>query len=87
MTVMPPLLDGEHWVLVEDEQIKLLKVKAAAKRLRYIEIIARLPTGLTGQPLLMPVAVDADPEWPVLLGERATLLRQLGWISVFVIRS
>ncbi|HDS1198637.1 TPA: DNA mismatch repair endonuclease MutL [Shewanella algae] len=78
MTVMPPLLDGEHWVLVEDEQIKLLKVKAAAKRLRYIEIIARLPTGLTGQPLLMPVAVDADPEWPVLLGERATLLRQLG---------
>lgn len=78
MTVMPPLLDGEHWVLVEDEQLKLLKVKAAAKRLRYIEIIARLPTGLTGQSLLMPVAVDADPEWPVLLGERATLLRQLG---------
>ncbi|MBZ4680575.1 MAG: mismatch repair protein MutL, partial [Shewanella sp.] len=78
VTVMPPLLDGEHWVLVENEQLKLLKVKAAAKRLRYIEIIARFPTGLTGQPLLMPVAVDADPEWQALLEERETLLRQLG---------
>lgn len=75
---MPALLDGEYWVLVEDEQLKLLKVKVAAKRLRYMEIVTRLPTGLTGQPLLMPVAVDADPEWPALLEERATLLRQLG---------
>jgi DNA mismatch repair protein MutL len=75
---MPALLQGQYWVLVAEDCIRLLEVKAVALLARQTEIVAKLATGLVGQPLLMPVSVAADPSWDDTLQARETLLRQLG---------
>ncbi|ABM01230.1 DNA mismatch repair endonuclease MutL [Shewanella amazonensis] len=75
---MPPLLAGRYWVLAQDEHLRLLSISDAAKALVVQEILSKLPTGLVGQPLLMPVAVAADADWTMILAERESLLRRLG---------
>ncbi|QSX29478.1 DNA mismatch repair endonuclease MutL [Shewanella cyperi] len=75
---MPPLLAGQFWVLAEGDNLELLSLAECAKALLKQEIGQRLPTGLTAQPLLMPVAVNAETDWAQVLTERDTLLRQLG---------
>ncbi|QYJ74786.1 DNA mismatch repair endonuclease MutL [Shewanella sp. FJAT-52076] len=75
---MPPLLAGRYWVLAQDERLRLLSIVDAAKALVVQELLSKLPTGLVGQPLLMPVAVSADGDWTMILAERESLLRRLG---------
>ncbi|MCL2918417.1 DNA mismatch repair endonuclease MutL [Shewanella litorisediminis] len=75
---MPPLLASRYWVLAQDEHLRLLSISEAAKALVRQEIFSKLPTGLVGQPLLMPVAVSAEPDWMTILAERDALLRRLG---------
>lgn len=75
---MPPLLDGQYWVLCEGANLKLLSLARVAKDLLQQELIGRLPTGLIGQPLLMPVSVQADADWADILQSRDALLRKMG---------
>jgi DNA mismatch repair protein MutL len=75
---MPPLLDGQYWVLCEGASLKLLSLTRVAKELLQQELIGRLPTGLIGQPLLMPVSVQADADWADILQSRDALLRKMG---------
>ncbi|MCL1074788.1 DNA mismatch repair endonuclease MutL [Shewanella dokdonensis] len=75
---MPPLLDGEFWVLTDAGNLLLLPVKPVAQQLKFQQIADKLPQGLPSQPLLMPVAIDAVNEWKALLQEQEALLRRLG---------
>ena len=75
---MPPLLDGEFWVLVDGYQLSLLNVKLVAEQLAEAEIIVKLADGLPMQPLLMPVSVAMQPAWKLLISEQAALLTRLG---------
>ena len=75
---MPPILDGQYWVVVEANHLRLLPIKSVALATRAQEIEAKLATGLIGQPLLMPVSVVADPDWQSLLDENEQLIRQIG---------
>ncbi len=75
---MPPVLDGKYWVLAKEQELRLLPIKTVALGIRSDEIETKLATGLIGQPLLMPVSVPADPDWPELLDEHQILIRQLG---------
>ncbi|MBT1443845.1 DNA mismatch repair endonuclease MutL [Shewanella sp. JM162201] len=78
ITPMPPLLDGRYWVFCEGTELRLLALDEAARSVLTYDIKQSLPTGLVGQPLLMPVSVAADPDWAQILSERDTLLRRLG---------
>ncbi|WP_372871566.1 DNA mismatch repair endonuclease MutL [Shewanella sp.] len=75
---MPPLLDGQYWVVCEGDSLRLLSLTQVAKDLLRQELIGRLPTGLIGQPLLMPVSVQADSDWADILQSRDALLRKMG---------
>lgn len=75
---MPPLLDGEFWVLTDAEKLLLLPIKPVAQQLKYQQIADKLPQGLPAQPLLMPVALDLVEEWKSVLEEQQTLLSRLG---------
>ena len=75
---MPVLLNGQYWVMVTEEKIRLLDVKQVAIYTRRVEIEAKLATGIIGQPLLMPVSVSVDAQWSDILQQREQLLRQLG---------
>ncbi|MCH1920807.1 DNA mismatch repair endonuclease MutL [Shewanella sp. A3A] len=75
---MPPLLDGDFWVLVDGYQLSLLAVKQVAKQLSQTEILAKLTDGLPMQPLLMPVAVSLQNHWRPLLQKQAEQLEKLG---------
>lgn len=75
---MPPLLDGQYWVLVEENNLRLLPVKHVAEALRYQQIVNRISEGLPAQPLLMPVAIEAAEEWKKLLLEHEPLIKRLG---------
>ena len=78
LNTMPPLLDGQYWVLARDSQLKLLDVSQVSVIVTKNEVLAKIKTGLVGQPLLMPVSIQADVDWRVLLEERDILLRRLG---------
>ncbi|WP_417761762.1 DNA mismatch repair endonuclease MutL [Shewanella sp.] len=78
VTDMPPLLDGDFWVLVDGYQLSLLAVKQVAKQLTQAEVLAKLAQGLSMQPLLMPVAVAMQSEWQALLQKQASQLEKLG---------
>ncbi|MCL1089046.1 DNA mismatch repair endonuclease MutL [Shewanella profunda] len=75
---MPPILDGQYWVITEANHLSLLPIKSVALATRSQEIEAKLATGLIGQPLLMPVSVVADADWQSLLDENDPLIRQIG---------
>ncbi|QSX34330.1 DNA mismatch repair endonuclease MutL [Shewanella avicenniae] len=76
---MPPLLDGDYWVLVAEHQLSLLAVKQVASALTKLDIGLKLDKGLPMQPLLMPVAVEASTAAKTLLSSHNELLQQLGF--------
>ncbi|WP_299574062.1 DNA mismatch repair endonuclease MutL [uncultured Shewanella sp.] len=78
LNTMPPLLDGQYWVLVKDSQLQLLDISQVSVIVTKNEVLAKIKTGLVGQPLLMPVSIQADVDWKALLEERDILLRRLG---------
>lgn len=75
---MPAILNGQYWVLAQGQNLSLLPIQSVALATRSHEIETKLATGLIGQPLLMPVSIAADTDWPALLEEHETLIRQLG---------
>ncbi|MBM7071601.1 DNA mismatch repair endonuclease MutL [Shewanella sp. 202IG2-18] len=75
---MPPLVNGEYWVIVADDKIQLLPVKAAATITQKQTILKTLPNGLQAQPLLMPVSVSVVPEWQEIVQNKEQILRKLG---------
>ena len=75
---MPAMLNGQYWVLAQGQNLSLLPIQSVALATRSHEIETKLATGLIGQPLLMPVSIAADTDWPALLEEHETLIRQLG---------
>ncbi|WP_153916443.1 DNA mismatch repair endonuclease MutL [Shewanella sp. TC10] len=77
-TTMPPLLDGQYWVIAKDSQLLLLDISQASVIIDKNDILSKIKTGLVGQPLLMPVSIQADVDWKELLEERDLLLRRLG---------
>ncbi len=77
-THMPPLVDGEHWVLVGDDHIQLLSVKSVAAVTQKRAILESLPDGLQAQPLLMPVSVNLVSQWRDIIQEQEQILRKSG---------
>ena len=75
---MPPLLDGQYWVLAKESQLLLLDIAQVSVIVTKNEVLTKIKTGLIGQPLLMPVSIQADVDWKALLEERDILLRRLG---------
>lgn len=75
---MPPLLDGEFWVLVDGYQLSLLNIKLVAEQLAKAEISVKLAEGLPMQPLLMPVSVAMQSVWKPWLTEHAEVLTRMG---------
>ncbi|MGB0892825.1 MAG: DNA mismatch repair endonuclease MutL [Parashewanella sp.] len=75
---MPPLLQGEHWVLADSETLKLLPVKQVALITVKAEIQSKWATGLISQPLLMPVSVSGLAHWQEIIEKNTVLLKQLG---------
>ncbi|MCL1066786.1 DNA mismatch repair endonuclease MutL [Shewanella olleyana] len=78
ITTMPPLLDGQYWVIAKDSQLLLLDIVQVSVIVVKNDILSKIKTGLVGQPLLMPVSIQADVDWKGLLEERDLLLRRLG---------
>ncbi|MBR9727684.1 DNA mismatch repair endonuclease MutL [Shewanella intestini] len=74
----PPLLDGQYWVITFQAQLLLLDIKSVNQFIVKQQILAKLPTGLVSQPLLMPTSVAADPDWAAIISQRDNLLRKLG---------
>ena len=75
---MPPLVNGEYWVIVTGDHIRLLALKDAAVVTQKQAILQALPNGLQAQPLLMPVSVNVVPEWQDILQDKEQTLRKLG---------
>ncbi|OBT08255.1 DNA mismatch repair protein MutL [Shewanella sp. UCD-FRSSP16_17] len=78
VSTMPQLLDGRYWVMVKEQQLLLIDIVQVSVIVAKNEIFKKLKTGLVGQPLLMPVSIQADLDWKELLVERDILLRKLG---------
>lgn len=75
---IPPLLAGEYWVICKDDKLSLLPIKKVQLAVRKQQIEIKLANGLVSQPLLMPVSVAADLDWPETLAKRDQLLRKMG---------
>ncbi|PMG30686.1 DNA mismatch repair protein MutL [Shewanella sp. 10N.286.52.C2] len=75
---MPSIVDGRFWVMVTGQQILLVDIAQVSIFVTKLEIQAKITTGLVGQPLLMPVSIEADVDWKIILEEREQLLRRLG---------
>ncbi|WP_028115765.1 DNA mismatch repair endonuclease MutL [Ferrimonas senticii] len=92
-TPVPPLTeqataDANQWRLLTqlDQQLLLgkgsqLKLLSLAKLNAYQQkqaLLSRLPQGLVGQPLLLPVSLPADVNWLAVIDQHSGLLRRLG---------
>jgi len=75
---IPPLLAGEYWVICKDDKLSLLPTKKVQLAVRKQQIEIKLANGLVSQPLLMPISVAADLDWPETLAKRDQLLRKMG---------
>ncbi|GIU06173.1 MULTISPECIES: DNA mismatch repair endonuclease MutL [unclassified Shewanella] len=75
---MPPVIAGQYWVLVKEDKISLLNIATVAKAALKAEVAAKFAQGLIGQPLLMPVAISVDDDWPEIIENREQLIRKLG---------
>ncbi|MCW3172525.1 DNA mismatch repair endonuclease MutL [Shewanella subflava] len=78
LPLMPNVLDGQFWVLVVENELKLMSLLVVQQAVLQHEILHKLATGLIGQPLLMPVSVKADPDWQLTIDQNEPFLRQLG---------
>lgn len=75
---MPAVLAQEYWVITDNDELLLLKIKDIQKVILQSEIENKLADGLVGQPLLMPVSVGADPDWMDTIQSREMWLKKLG---------
>ncbi|WP_299492159.1 DNA mismatch repair endonuclease MutL [uncultured Shewanella sp.] len=75
---MPLMLAKEYWVLTQDEELLLVKIKDIQKIVLKNEIKTKLAHGLISQPLLMPVSVAADPDWIDTIKLREVCFKKLG---------
>ncbi|WP_298442093.1 DNA mismatch repair endonuclease MutL [uncultured Ferrimonas sp.] len=71
-------LDKTTALFGKGQKLKLMSVTALHRHLQQHNVLQRLPQGLVGQPLLLPVSVAADVNWLSVLDRHAVLLRQLG---------
>ncbi|MCT7940727.1 DNA mismatch repair endonuclease MutL [Shewanella holmiensis] len=78
LALMPNVLDGQFWVLVVENELKLMPILSVQQAVLQHEIMHKLATGLIGQPLLMPVSVKAEPDWQLTIDQNEPFLRQLG---------
>ncbi|QDF66069.1 DNA mismatch repair endonuclease MutL [Shewanella sp. SNU WT4] len=76
---MPPVLDNKYWVMTVGTHLQLLSIDIVRQQWLQQQILARLATGLIAQPLLMPIALNADKDWQQLINDNDGLLRQLGF--------
>ncbi|QIZ78649.1 DNA mismatch repair endonuclease MutL [Ferrimonas lipolytica] len=60
------------------EHLKLVSMQMLHQAVQKASLLQRLPQGLVGQPLLLPVSLPADVNWLQVLERHQTLLRQLG---------
>ena len=77
-STMPPLVNGEHWVMVVDDTIRLLVIKSVAFVVQKQAVLTSISNGLQAQPLLMPVSVSVLPEWQEIVQQEEQTLRKLG---------
>ncbi|MBY6187657.1 DNA mismatch repair endonuclease MutL [Marinobacter hydrocarbonoclasticus] len=71
-------LDSLHGLIQQQHDLRLVRLTLLGRGLLKRELAERLPQGLVGQPLLLPVSVPADVSWVTLLEQRDELLRRLG---------
>ncbi len=71
------VLDDQHGLIQREQQLRLVRVSELGRELLKRELAERLPQGLVGQPLLLPVSVPADVSWIALIEARDELLRRL----------
>ncbi len=71
-------LNRQTILLVKAEQLCLLTAATLHRVALQQQLLQRLPQGLVGQPLLLPISLPAEPDWVQLLEQQARLLRQLG---------
>ncbi|GGI79149.1 DNA mismatch repair endonuclease MutL [Shewanella gelidii] len=76
--LMPPLLDGQWWVMVEGGRLNLLPLSRVAFKVVERDIRNKWQNGLVAQPLLMPTSVPLDKDWVETLTQQESLLRQMG---------
>ncbi|GAA5189828.1 DNA mismatch repair endonuclease MutL [Ferrimonas gelatinilytica] len=71
-------LDPNTLLMGCDGELRLLPSHALVRWHQQQVLLARLPQGLIGQPLLLPVSVPADVNWITVLDQQGELLRRLG---------
>lgn len=71
-------LDEQHGLIQREQELCLVRLPQLGRELMKRELVERLPQGLVGQPLLLPVSVPADVNWIALIEDRDELLRRLG---------
>ncbi|MFI3245528.1 MAG: DNA mismatch repair endonuclease MutL [Ferrimonas sp.] len=71
-------LNRQTILLAKADQLGLLTVNTLHRVVLQQQLLQRLPQGLVGQPLLLPISLPAEPDWVQLLAQQARLLRQLG---------
>ncbi|MBY5992295.1 DNA mismatch repair endonuclease MutL [Ferrimonas balearica] len=71
-------LDEAHALVQQGPQLRLISRQALGSQLLKAQLCDRLPQGLVGQPLLLPVSVPLDVNWVTVLEQRSELLRRLG---------
>ncbi|MGZ9899483.1 DNA mismatch repair endonuclease MutL [Shewanella gaetbuli] len=75
---MPQVLNQQYWVIVTENELRLMSIKRVLLTVIQQEVLAKLATGLVSQPLLMPVSVKVDAHWQETIATNEQLLRQLG---------
>ncbi len=71
-------LDPDTALLGRGGDLRLMPTIALTRWYQQQTLLARLPQGLVGQPLLLPVSVPADVNWITVLDHQGELLRRLG---------
>ncbi|GAA4871527.1 DNA mismatch repair endonuclease MutL [Ferrimonas pelagia] len=71
-------LANDHILAVNQGELKILAVTALHRFVQKQQLMARLPQGLVGQPLLLPISIPADVNWLAVLEQQQELLRRLG---------
>ncbi|TKB51378.1 DNA mismatch repair endonuclease MutL [Ferrimonas sediminicola] len=71
-------LDDQCALFGRGDQLRLLPLKALADAVLRRELAERLPQGLVGQPLLLPVSVSRADAWDGVLESQLPLLKRLG---------
>lgn len=71
-------LDERFALFGRGDQLRLLPLSALGRAVLRLELAERLPQGLVGQPLLLPVSVPRIDAWDGVLELQQSLLKRLG---------